>query len=134
MPFKNVTPDDLFKCHKCGDCCKGYGGTFVSPADIEKIASYIDAPESSFVETYCKFSGGKPVLAQKKDGFCVFWDELCTIHPVKPKMCREWPYIESVIHEPKNWEIMSGACPGIRASFPLDIVVKCIKQKRNEQR
>ncbi len=129
MPYKNVSPEDLFQCEKCGDCCKGYGGTFITQDDIEKIARFIGSPVETFVSTYCNISGGKPVLAQRADNYCIFWDEICTIHPVKPKMCKAWPFIESVIADPINWEIMSGACPGIRTDFPLSVVVACVKKQ-----
>ena len=41
MPYKSVKPEDLFECHKCGDCCKGFGGTYVTQTDIENIAKFI---------------------------------------------------------------------------------------------
>ena len=131
MPYKTVQPDDLFECQMCGDCCKGFGGTYVTEADIENIARFIGTSPEKFVADYCKMSGSRPVLAQKKDQFCIFWDEvkLCTIHPVKPRMCRAWPYIQSVITDPNNWEIMSNSCSGIRTDFPLDVVVKCVREK-----
>jgi Fe-S-cluster containining protein len=136
MPYSSVKPDDLFKCQMCGECCKGYGGTFVTASDIKNIAGFIGALPETFVEKYCQMSGGKPVLAQKKDQFCIFWDDdrLCTIHPVKPRMCREWPFIQSVLTDPNNWEIMSNACPGIRTDFPLSVVEKCVREKRSGQR
>ncbi len=134
MPYKNVSPEDLFECEKCGDCCKGYGGTFVTQDDIEKIAHFIDTPVETFVSTYCCMSGDKPVLAQKDDNYCIFWDGTCTIHPVKPKMCKDWPFIKSVIADPINWEIMSGSCPGIRTDFPLSVVVACVKKYLSDNR
>ena len=129
MPYKKVGLNDLFECQKCGDCCKGYGGTVVTQTDIENIADFICSPKETFIKNYCQMSGKKAVLAQKEDKFCIFWDDLCTIHPVKPKMCRDWPFIKSVILEPKNWEIMSNSCPGIRMDFPLTVVEKCVRKK-----
>ncbi len=131
MPYKSVRPDDLFKCQMCGECCKGYGGTYVTETDIKNIARFIGTLPENFVKDYCQMSGGKPVLAQKKDEFCIFWNETrrCTIHPVKPRMCREWPFIRSVLADPVNWEIMSNACPGIRTDFPLSVVEKCVREK-----
>ncbi len=134
MPYKTVKPDDLFKCQKCGECCKGYGGTFVTETDIINIARFKGTLPETFIEEYCQMSGGKPVLAQGKDQFCIFWDktQLCTIHPVKPRMCREWPFIRSVLTDPLNWEIMSNNCPGIRTDFPLSVVEKCVREKLTE--
>ena len=134
MPYKTVQPDDLFECQMCGDCCKGFGGTYVTKADIDNISRFIGTAAETFVKDYCQLSGSKPVLAQKKDQFCIFWDEvkLCTIHPVKPRMCRAWPFIPNILVDPKNWEIMSNSCPGIRTDFPLNIVEKCVREKLAE--
>jgi hypothetical protein len=122
-----VKLSDIFKCQQCGDCCKGYGGTFVTAQELEAIADYINIDPVSFVEKYCRMSGEKPVLAQGKDGYCIFWDELCTIHAVKPRMCRAWPLLESVLVDINNWDIMAGLCPGIRTDVPDSAVAECIK-------
>ncbi len=107
-----MKPSDIFKCEKCGDCCKGYGGTYVTANDIEAIAAYLKTDPESFIKDYCYMSGSRPVLAQKKDGYCIFWDKICTIHPVKPKMCKQWPFIKSVLIDVNNWQIMAGFLSG----------------------
>jgi hypothetical protein len=104
---------DFFECKKCGECCSGYGGTFISGKDIQAIAEFIDEDPKKFTQKYCTLSGGQPVLAQGSDGYCIFWDGLCRIHPVKPRMCRAWPFIESVLTDIQNWKIMGKSCPGI---------------------
>jgi Fe-S-cluster containining protein len=119
----------IFRCTQCGDCCQGYGGTFVTEQDIQALGAYLHISPAEFVETYCVFSGGRPILAQGPNGYCVFWDELCTIHPVKPRMCRAWPYIESVLVDVNNWRIMAGSCPGMQAEASDDrIRVETIKE------
>ena len=118
---------ELFECKKCGDCCKGYGGTYLTEQDIKAIAEYIGENRETLVSKYCRFSGDTPVIAQKKDGYCVFWDKLCTIHPVKPRMCKQWPFIESVLVDVKNWQIMAGMCPGIRTGANAEKIKECIK-------
>ena len=126
------TPDvsDIFECQKCGDCCSGYGGTYVTEKDIEAISDYIGSDSRSFVADYCRMSGGKPLLAQAENGKCVFWDGLCTIHPVKPRMCKAWPFIESVLIDANNWEMMATACPGIRTGFPHHVVQAIVRKER----
>ncbi|MBF0452812.1 MAG: YkgJ family cysteine cluster protein [Candidatus Magnetomorum sp.] len=120
----------LFHCQQCGDCCKGYGGTYVTDADIQKISHYKHVPLEQFIEKYCVKSGTKYVLAQAENGYCIFFDnKLCTIHPVKPRMCRSWPYIESVLVDPGNWAIMGSCCPGINTHAPLERVTQTIKQE-----
>lgn len=127
MPSDDLKPEALFACMRCGGCCRGYGGTYVDAEDIAAIAAFIRTDPSVVVERHCRLSGGKHLLAQREDGYCVFWDETCTIHPVKPRMCRRWPFIESVVAEPQNWLIMAGFCPGMRTDIPLPRVRDCIE-------
>jgi len=129
MPSETMKSTDVFKCTNCGDCCKGYGGTFVTEKDIEDIADYIKADTEQFVKEYCQMSGEKPVLAQGKDGYCIFWDELCKIHPVKPRMCRQWPCLKSVLVDVANWHIMGAFCPGIRTDIPEHIIQEIVREE-----
>ena len=130
MSFNTIKPSDIFSCKKCGDCCKGFGGTYVTADDIEKIAAYINTDPKKFVSEYCLKSGSKLVLAQGADGYCIFWDDLCTIHPVKPRMCRAWPFIESVLTDINNWRIMANSCRGIKTDVPDNLVQECIRSVR----
>ena len=129
MPSDCMRPEELFECHMCGDCCQGFGGTYVEEKDIEAISRYIGCQMEKFIDRYCSLSGKKPVLAQKTDGYCIFWDKICTIHPVKPRMCRKWPFIESILVDAQNWLIMANSCPGIHADVPATKVQKFVKKK-----
>jgi len=120
---------EIFQCQKCGDCCQGYGGTYVTETDINHIATYIHVTPEIFLKKYCVQSGKKYVLAQANSGYCIFWNKLCTIHPVKPKMCKAWPFIESVLIDPDNWMIMGNSCPGINTGVSMDKVRQTIKTK-----
>lgn len=108
----------IFQCTQCGDCCKGYGGTVISDKDARAIAEYLNMPLDRFIQTHCTYSGKQLMLAQKASGYCTFWDTLCNIHPVKPKMCKAWPFIKSVLIDNDNWRIMAGSCPGMSANAP----------------
>jgi len=113
----------------CGECCRGYGGTVVSDEDIDAIAAYLGVDTDEFRAGYCICSGHKAILAQGADEYCIFWDRLCTIHPVKPLMCRAWPFIESVLVDPANWRIMAEFCPGMRKD-PTDAEIQlCVRQQ-----
>jgi Fe-S-cluster containining protein len=128
MPSRANEPEAIFECRQCGDCCRGYGGTFVSKRDIITIASFLGTDPESFVANYCRLSGKRPLLTQKEDGYCIFWDRICTIHPVKPLMCRRWPFIESVLIDVANWRIMASMCPGMRADAPEYRVKECVRK------
>ena len=125
---------DIFECRRCGDCCNGYGGTVVSDADIRTIAAYLGMAPETIRERYCVLSGSRPVLVQQPNGYCAFWDRLCTIHPVKPAMCRAWPFIESVLVDVANWRIMAGMCPGIHTDVPDERIIRRVKERRQRLR
>lgn len=114
MTSENAT-EKIFECKMCGQCCKGFGGTYVTPENIEAICKYIQEDPETFIEKFCDPSGSRHVLTRGEDGCCIFFDpkKQCTIHPVKPYMCRAWPFLEAVVKHPENWEMMAGSCPGI---------------------
>ncbi len=125
---------DIFDCTQCGQCCKGFGGTYVTPEDIEKISAYIQADPSTFVETYCDMAGSKPVLTLGENGFCIFFDpqKQCIIHPVKPYMCKAWPYIKTIIHYPENWDIMANSCPGMKKGVPHSTLQRIVTREKEK--
>jgi hypothetical protein len=129
MPSEPVCPEDFFQCRQCGDCCIGFGGTRVTEKDIEKIAEYLGAAPESVARDYCLQAGGALQLAQGPDGYCIFWDGLCRIHPVKPRMCRAWPFIESVLIDPANWRIMAGMCAGINPDVETADLTACVRRQ-----
>ncbi|MDJ0883732.1 MAG: YkgJ family cysteine cluster protein [Desulfobacterales bacterium] len=123
MTSSKKNQDPIFDCLRCGDCCRGYGGTYVTPNDIGRIAAHIGEDPNSFQDRYCQMSGRRPVLAQAENGYCIFLKELCSIHPVKPRMCRRWPFIDAVLEDVQNWRMMAASCPGMRTDLP-DAVIR----------
>jgi Fe-S-cluster containining protein len=128
MP-SSETAANIFECRKCGDCCRGYGGTYLTDRDIETIAEYVQKDPDVFRVNYCRTSDSKTFLTQQPSGYCIFWDRdhACTIHPVKPRMCRQWPYIESVLIDVDNWRIMASMCPGIRTDVPDHRIIEKVR-------
>lgn len=129
--MKELKSTDIFECTMCGKCCQGYGGTYVTETDIQAIAEFIGKSPETVREEYCQLSGGKPVLAQGEDGKCVFFTDKCSIHPVKPKMCRKWPFLEAVLRDEKNWERMASCCPGCKTGVPIEHVKAVIQALLN---
>lgn len=118
---------EIFTCTQCGDCCKGFGGTYLAETDVIAIADFLGISKSDLLERYCVSSGNRPVLAQGEDGYCIFFDRNCGIHPVKPQMCKNWPYIENVLVDPANWRIMADMCPGMKRDADPSFVVYCVR-------
>ena len=134
MQSNNKKADDIFQCTLCGDCCKGFGGTYVTEDDIRAIAELIGVTPEVFIGLYCQMSGDKPVLAQQDDGYCVFWDKVCTIHSVKPDMCRAWPFIRSVLIDVNNWHIMASMCPGIKTDASDEDICRCVREQLDSEK
>lgn len=119
----STKPPILFEYQLCGDCCHGYGGTYVTPEDVIAISAYLEVDPDGFIVTYCQMSGDRPVLAQAAEGYCVFCrDGACSIHAVKPSMCRAWPYLHSILVDVSNWHAMARACPGMRTDLDDDVI------------
>ncbi len=125
--------DSLFVCTLCGDCCKGFGGTYLSETDIVAIANHIGiSPER--VRAECTASSGQHrVIAQQQNGYCVFWDRVCTIHPVKPRMCRRWPFIPGVLVDVANWHAMAASCPGMQTEISDGRIIECVRRAMEKE-
>ena len=128
MDSKTFKGEDIFICQECGACCKGFGGTYISEDDIKKISNFIDTDPEIFLNKFCTMSGSKYVLIQGKDENCIFFDKekQCTIHPVKPYMCKAWPFIKTIVSNPENWDAMAGSCPGMKKDVEHDIIKKIV--------
>jgi Fe-S-cluster containining protein len=91
-----VTKQTPIPCFRCGICCTCYHAP-VTPEDINKITSALGISRSKFIARYARKVPIKEgyLLKHTKKG-CVFlaWDAdgkaRCTIHPSRPKACREW--------------------------------------------
>lgn len=129
MESDKLPCDELFACTLCGDCCKGYGGTYLTATDIASIANHLRITTDQLVQGYTTLSGKRRLIAQGDNGYCIFWDQVCTIHSVKPKMCRQWPYIRSILIDVANWRAMAASCPGMKADAPDDDIIECVSKK-----
>ncbi len=121
----------LFECTQCGACCKGYGGTYLESTDIARIAEFIGVSGSEFEQRYCVISGNRPVLAQQANGYCIFFEHNCIIHAVKPRMCRQWPYIQSLLVDIANWRMMASVCPGMCIKLDDEHLRTAIRKEMN---
>ena len=128
MTTEPQTSSTPFDCTCCGECCQRYGGTVISNADIKKIIHYLDIEQEQFLHQFCVKSPNGWMIAQRDDGFCHFVkDKRCGIHPVKPRICRAWPYLESVLADLSNWEAMASVCPGINKQADPQKIIAAVK-------
>lgn len=106
--------DREFKCHRCGNCCRGDGYVEMSPRDIADGARTLGLDPGEFMRRFCRHDEelGATILLDQGDPLksCIFLDpdSSCRIHDGKPQQCRDFPF---------NWrprDVIS-YCDGMRA-------------------
>ena len=105
-------PKIRFGCNQCGECCRQMRVP-LSHADILRIAgAYPERPPSSWITVYpadpaqssAVLIEGKASLlllrVQMPEQACVFLqdDGGCGIYPVRPRVCRIWPFEKGERH------------------------------------
>ena len=139
---KNTEEEKLprFECTKCGACCRDENLIVtVTGSDIVRIAAvlelnpnemlkaldfYVVSDDESIPVGLEKFpsiatEGGLSFIALKKmeNGECVFLkDQLCMIHPVRPVVCRSFPFVFDDSDGQRTWGLSAKKeiCPGLR--------------------
>jgi Fe-S-cluster containining protein len=104
-----------FTCTQCGDCCTGEPGVvWVTDEEIAAIAAFLKEPVEEVRQRHTYRSKGRRTLREKANGDCVFFERGrgCTIYPVRPPQCRTWPFWDSNIATPEDWERTERNCPG----------------------
>lgn len=77
------------------------------------MARYLKIPEEEFIFLYLVPSPFGLQL-DSEGGRCVMLEgTLCRVHPVKPLLCRLWPYIPALLNDPEEFELAKQACPGL---------------------
>ena len=104
-----------FECTRCGHCCTGDPGfVWVTDEELAAIAKFLGRPLREVRDLHARKSRGRITLRERANGDCVFFDRQkgCTIYPVRPPQCRTWPFWESNVATPEDWERTCSTCPG----------------------
>jgi Fe-S-cluster containining protein len=108
------SPRAPFECQRCSDCCTGEGGIYFEDADIAKASSLLGMSADRFIATYLRREGARYAAVCGRDGRCsLLGPKGCLIHPVKPKICRRWPFFPALLQDPGAFEEAKLACPGL---------------------
>ncbi|ADU62391.1 MULTISPECIES: YkgJ family cysteine cluster protein [Pseudodesulfovibrio] len=102
-----------FECRMCGHCCQGEGGIVLTDKDMARLAEHLGISPKALVERFAVTRGGKLHLTCGDDGFCVFFDQGCGVHPGRPDICRAWPYFRGNLVDETSWEMVQDYCPGV---------------------
>ena len=108
-----------FRCIKCGICC---GDTkektrhiLLLKLEAEQIAKITAQPISKFaVELKGKAPYSYEMKKRAEDGKCVFLEKnRCTIYPLRPLICRFYPFELKMSRSRKYKFLFTEECPGI---------------------
>lgn len=121
-----------FTCTQCGDCCTGAPGfVWVTDDDLEAIAAHLGRPVAEVRDLYSRKARGRVTLREKANGDCVFYDSKkgCTIYPVRPPQCRTWPFWDSNLETPEEWQKTCDKCPGSGTGelIPVEEITRRLK-------
>lgn len=105
-----------FSCTGCGDCCTGAPGyVWVNKQEVAKMASLVGMAVEEFADQYTRKIGIRRSLKEFSNGDCVFFDNQsrkCEVYEARPRQCRTWPFWESNLRTPEDWERTCDDCPG----------------------
>ena len=105
-----------FACKRSGNCCAIPGGFVrVADSDVAAIARHLGMSEAAVSSRYVQPDG--VTLKDGLGGRCVFLAEgrlaACSIYPVRPAKCREWPFWPEVLVDPRLRDLVQRTCPGV---------------------
>ncbi|MCZ2343110.1 MAG: YkgJ family cysteine cluster protein [Bacteroidales bacterium] len=104
-----------FTCTQCGKCCTGEPGfVWLTEEELERIAHFRREPLDVVRAVYTRMARNRRTLREAANGDCVFWSATkgCTVYPVRPAQCRTWPFWESNLNTPDDWQRTVDICPG----------------------
>jgi Fe-S-cluster containining protein len=103
-----------FQCRQCGQCCVGEPGTiYVTKDEIATLAGHFRLTIPEFTERYLYPFKDSFSIGEDADGRCLFFDNGCTIYPLRPGQCRTFPFWFSNLRSESRWRRVEMACPGI---------------------
>ena len=105
-----------FECTQCGDCCTGAPGyVWVTNDEIALLANELKVEVDEFERRFVRKVGIRKSLVEYSNGDCVFFDteaRKCTVYGARPKQCQTWPFWDSNLRTPADWQHTCEVCPG----------------------
>jgi Fe-S-cluster containining protein len=103
----------LFECSQCGKCCNGAPGIIiVLENEIGSIADFLEIERQVFIER-CLYPYSDNFSIREDDtGRCIFFENGCSIYPVRPLQCRTFPFWFTNLRSETEWVRVLKSCPG----------------------
>jgi uncharacterized protein len=103
-----------FQCQRCGCCCTGDPGTiYVTQDEIVSLAAHLHLTIDDFTQRYLYPFKDSFSIGEHADGRCLFFDNGCTIYPLRPGQCRTFPFWFSNLRSEDRWREIQKKCRGI---------------------
>ncbi len=117
-----MTDRPVFECTMCGQCCEGEGGIILGPRDLERISRGLELDPKTFLVRYGVKRNGKWQIRTGNDGKCIFFraETGCSVHPVRPDVCRAWPFFRGNMVDAESLYLAKEYCPGIRSDATFE--------------
>lgn len=122
MPKENDKfdyPKNLrFYCTKCGICCgdtkERCRSILLLKREVEDIAKEVLKPISDFTVNSEEMKPYSYKMKKTENGKCVFLkDNRCIIYPLRPLICKFYPFELKVMNNKKYKFLQTEECPGI---------------------
>jgi Fe-S-cluster containining protein len=104
-----------FQCQSgCTACCEKQGFVYLTEEDIDRIAEFLGVRRKTFESRHVYRTRNTRRLRTPRNSQCIFLREGgCSIHPVKPRQCRLFPFWPELVESKKEWHKTAAWCPGI---------------------
>ena len=104
-----------FSCQQCHHCCRGTqpGWVYPSRKEIQRMAGWLQLTAAEFRRRYLvRDPNGEVSLRIRPNGDCAFWNQGCTIYPVRPRQCRTFPFWSENLESREAWAAVEKICQG----------------------
>jgi len=104
-----------FSCQQCHNCCRGPQPGWVYPnrREILSVARWLKLSAAELQRRFLtKDPDGEASFRIQANGDCIFWDQGCTIYPVRPRQCRTFPFWAQNLDSEEAWADLRKTCHG----------------------
>ncbi len=103
-----------FECQQCGRCCNGEPGLIhAEEEEILAISHYLQLERDILLDRCLyRYEGGYSVREDETCRF-LFFENGCSIYPVRPMQCRTFPFWFQYLRSEEGWQEAMNRCPGV---------------------
>ena len=90
------------------------GTIYFSGEEIDQLSEYLKLEKTEMLEKYFHpFRDSYTARDDCEDGKCIFYDNGCSIYPVRPSQCRAYPFWRFMLRSKETWDEYAQSCPGM---------------------